>query len=314
MSPAEGQPASQPAAARTHAQRLASRDGYFEPESVIRRLGNTPVTPFLGGGAAVLLQVAHPLVAAGVADHSEFDRDLWHRLGRTLRALYVMTYGTKAEAEEAGAVVQAVHTHVRGSTREPLGRFPAGTPYSATTPELMLWVHATLVYASLSAYQRFVAKLTPDERECYYQQMSLVARLFGTPASVIPPTLGEFREYFHAQVDGDDLCVTRPAREIARVIFDPPLPAPMRLLVPAHRLATAALLPEKLRGAYGLRWTPFRELALPVAARSLHVGAIPVLRVASKIALRPRAVPSTRARHSSARSACGVSGDVISRV
>jgi uncharacterized protein (DUF2236 family) len=76
-----------PAAVRTHAERLRSRDGYFEPESVIRRIGNTPVTPFLGGGTAVLLQVAHPLVAAGVAAHSDYRHDLWRRLGRTLRAL-----------------------------------------------------------------------------------------------------------------------------------------------------------------------------------------------------------------------------------
>ena len=76
-----------------------SQDGYFAPESVIRRVGNSPVTPFLGGGPAVLLQGAHPLVAAGVVDHSDYGRDLWRRLLHTLRALYLITYGTKREAE-----------------------------------------------------------------------------------------------------------------------------------------------------------------------------------------------------------------------
>jgi uncharacterized protein (DUF2236 family) len=66
---------------RTHAERLTSRDGYFAPESVIRKVGNTPITPFLDGGPAVLLQVAHPLVAAGGAQHSDYRRDLWRRLG-----------------------------------------------------------------------------------------------------------------------------------------------------------------------------------------------------------------------------------------
>src|SRR5213592_2208788 len=136
---------------RTHAERRASRDGYFAPESVIRRLGSTPVTPFLGGGTAVLLQVAHPLVAAGVAAHSDYQHDLWRRLARTLRALYLITFGTRAEADQAGAAVQAVHTHVHGKTETQLGRFPAGTAYSAQDPELLLWVHATLVEASLSA-------------------------------------------------------------------------------------------------------------------------------------------------------------------
>jgi uncharacterized protein (DUF2236 family) len=113
---------------RTHAERLAARDGWFAPESVIRRVGNSPLTPFLGGGPAVLLQVAHPLVAAGVSAHSGFGGDLWKRLLHTLRALYLITYGTKAEAEAAGAAVRAAHARVRGRTRTALGPFPAGTP------------------------------------------------------------------------------------------------------------------------------------------------------------------------------------------
>src|SRR5919201_3200136 len=99
---------------RSHAERLASRDGYFPPESVIRRLGSSPVTPFLGGGTAVLLQVAHPLVAVGIADHSDYHHDLWRRLARTLRALYMITFGSKAEADHAAAVVRAVPRRVHG--------------------------------------------------------------------------------------------------------------------------------------------------------------------------------------------------------
>src|SRR6476646_2741481 len=102
---------------RTHAERLASRDGDFAPGSPIRRIANTPLPPFLGGGPAVLLQVAHPLVAAGVVQHSDFRNDLWHRLVRTLGALYLIAYGSKEEADRAGQAVQAVHEHVRGETR-----------------------------------------------------------------------------------------------------------------------------------------------------------------------------------------------------
>ncbi len=267
---------------RTHAERLASRDGYFAPESVIRRLGNSPITPFLGGGPAVLLQVAHPLVAAGVVAHSDFRNDLWRRLGRTLRALYLIAYGTKSEADKAGELVQAVHAHVRGKTRRRLGRFPCGTPYSASDPDLMLWVHATLVESSLAAYTRFVHGLTSDEEESYYREMSVVARIFGTPAGVIPRTLSDFRDYFAAQIDGDTITVTEPARDVAEVILDAPLPVPMRVLVPAHRLATAGLLPPRLRGEYGLRWSSLHELALPLAARSVRITTTPVLIAASR--------------------------------
>ena len=157
-----------------------------------------------------------------MVEHSDFRHDLWRRLLRTLRALYLIVYGTKGEAEQVGAVVQAVHARVHGVTRERLGRFPAGTAYSASSPELMLWVHATLVHASLGAYQRFAAKLTAHEEESYYQQMATVARIFGTAAAVLPRTLTEFRDYFDAQVEEGDICVTPPAREIASVIHDAP--------------------------------------------------------------------------------------------
>ncbi len=270
--------------ARTHAQRLASRDGYFTPESVIRRLGNSPLTPFLGGGPAVLLQVAHPLVAAGVVQHSDYRRDLWKRLARTLRALYLIAFGTKAEAERAGQAVRAVHAHVHGTTAMPLGRFPAGTPYSASDAELMLWVHATLVESSLAVYERFVSVLSPADKERYYQEMALVARLFGASAAVIPSSLAEFREYLEAQLAGPTITVTPPAREVAAIILEAPLPGPLRVLVPAHRLSTAGVLPPRLREEYGLRWTPLHELALPLAARSVRLAATPILLAASRVA------------------------------
>jgi uncharacterized protein (DUF2236 family) len=269
---------------RTHQQRLVARDGYFAPDSVIRRLGNSPVTPLLGGGPAVLLQVAHPLVAAGVVEHSGYGDDLWRRLVQTLRALYMIAFGTRAEADRAGEIVQAVHRHVRGRTRERLGPFPAGTPYSAEDPQLMLWVHATLVHCSLAVYDRFVERLAAEEQERYYGEMTVMARIFGTPAGVVPPTLADFREYFREQVDGDDITVTEPARLVADTILAARLPAPMRLLIPAHRLSTAGILPARIREEYGLRWSSLHELALPHAARSVRYTATPIMRAASRVA------------------------------
>jgi uncharacterized protein (DUF2236 family) len=255
---------------------MASRDGYFAPESVIRRLGNSPVVPFLGGGPAVLLQVAHPLVAAGVTEHSGYNDDLWRRLVRTLRALYLMAYGTKTEAEWAGEAVKRVHAHVHGSVD--------GAEYRADDPALMLWVHATLVHSSLAVFTRFVARLSADEEERYYREMAVVARLVGVPDGTVPATLGEFREYVAAMLAGPELRVTEPARDVARVIFAAPLPAPMRVLVPAHRLSTAWLLGPRLREEYGLRWSRGHNVALGVAARSVRMGAWPVLKAAARVA------------------------------
>ena len=149
----------------------------------------------------MLLQVAHPLVACGVVEHSGYDRDLWRRLIGTVRALYLIAFGDKAEAEQAGAAVRRAHARVRGTTATRLGPFPAGTPYSASDPELMLWVHATLVHSSLAAYQQFVQPLTDAELEQYHREMSTVAELFGTPARVLP------RSY--SGVPGVRRCATR---------------------------------------------------------------------------------------------------------
>jgi uncharacterized protein (DUF2236 family) len=154
----------------------------------------------------------------------------------------------------------------------------------------MLWVHATLVEASLAVYQRFVRALSPDEQERYYQEMALVARLFGTPAAVIPRSLATFRDYFAAQLAGETITVTPPAREVAAVILDAPLPAPVRLLLPAHRLATAGVLPPRLRREYGLRWSSIHQRALPLAARAARVATTPALFAASRLAPPTRAL------------------------
>ena len=268
---------------------MASRDGYFEPESVIRRVGNEAVVPLLGGGPAVLMQVAHPLVAAGVVRHSDFHEHLWHRLVGTLRALYLIVYGTKAEAEHVGDVVRAVHRSVVGRTKEAVGRYPPGTRYDASDPELMLWVHATLVHSSLAVYTRLVTPLSTDEQERYYRDMALVARIFGAPPDVMPPTLSDFREYLQQQLGGPDLLVGRAARDVAAVILRARVPAPLLPAVPAHRLSTAGILPARLRREYGLSWSPAHAAALAVAARSLRLVVSPLIVAAAYVAPIPQA-------------------------
>jgi uncharacterized protein (DUF2236 family) len=278
---------SRPPRRRTHRQRVVSRDGHFAPESVIRRVGNEPLVPLLGGGPAVLLQVAHPLVAAGIVRHSAYEEDLWKRFMRTMGTLYLIVFGSRREADRAGEIVRAVHAAVHGRTEEPLGPFPAGTFYSAADPQLMLWVHATLVETSLAVVQRFAGVLTEAEQEAYYQEMGVVARVFGVPSAVIPRTFADFREYFAARLDGPEIRVTAPARDVAGAILHAPLPRPLRAAVPAHRLASAAFLPERLRGEYGLRWSPAHAAALELSARPLRLAAMALLRAAERIAPSP---------------------------
>ena len=112
--------------------------------------------------------------------------------------------------------------------------------------------------------------------------MALVARLFGAPADVIPPTFDEFRLYLREEQSSRHIVVTTAALDVADVVVEAPVPGPLRLAGPAHRLAIAGLLPPRLRREYGLRWTRAHATALPLATRSLRLVVLPLARAADQ--------------------------------
>ena len=230
----------------------AMSDGYFAEDSVIRRIGNRSVL-MLGGSRALLLQAAHPLVAAGIVGHSRFDAEPWARLARTMTALYTIVFGTREEADRVGAAVQRVHTRVRGALAEDVGVFPAGTPYAADDPQLMLWVHGTLVDTGLAMHEAYLGPLDAGERAAFYREMSVVARIFGVPDSVLPRTLVDFGELRRDLLARGVLSVGADARTVAAAVLRPPVPLVLRPGVRALTLAGLALLPDDVRELYGLR-------------------------------------------------------------
>lgn len=248
--------------------------GYFPPGAPIRRIGAESVL-MLGGGRALLMQAAHPLVAAGIVGHSDYDADPWKRLGRTLLALYTVVFGTREEADRTGAIVQVVHRPVRGRLRETVGPFAAGTLYAASDPELMLWVHATLVDTGLVMHEAFVGPLSEAEREGFYQDMKTVARVFGTPAHVLPERLADFEAYLRATIAS--LAVGADARAVRAVVLHPPVPLALWPGFRALRPVTVGLLPAELREAYGLRFGRVQRLALETAERSARRALVPLL-------------------------------------
>jgi uncharacterized protein (DUF2236 family) len=231
---------------------VASAAPLFPPDSAIRRIGGESAL-LLSGGRALLMQVAHPLVAAGVAEHSGFTRDPWRRLARTMQAVYGIVYGTAEDADRIGRGVRRAHTHVRGVLREEVGRFPAGTPYRADDPELLLWVHATLVDNALEVHERFVGPVSPEDRADFYADMKVVGEVFGVPPSLLPATYDAFVAYVGGMLASGTLAVGSDARAVARAILDPPLPLPLRPTAVAVGQITTALLPEPLPALYGLR-------------------------------------------------------------
>src|SRR5437764_5598177 len=187
--------------------------GLFGPGSLTWRVNREGVL-LLGGGRALVLQVAHPLVAAGVAQHSNYREDPWGRLYRTLDIVTTIVFGTSEESEEAAARLHRVHSRVTGVADD-------GTAYEANDPDLLMWVHATLVDTSLLIYTTYVGTLTQAEREAYYQEQKLLGTRFGVPWERQPDNYADFSRYFDEVVHGGTLEVTDSLRDVAAATLRP---------------------------------------------------------------------------------------------
>lgn len=210
---------------------------------------NSEAAIALAGGRALLLQFAHPGVAAGVDEHSDFRNHPLPRLWRTLdRPLRVMFGDSPAAARQ----INRAHRGVKGPG------------YSAGDRELLLWVGATLIDSALDAYQRFFRPLTRAEREEFYRQSKALAPLLGVPESAQPDTYDEFAAYWAAMLTSDRLRVDDRARKLAAAALRPPVPLVPGMVWKPLEVLTAGLLPERLRDAYALPWRPREQRAYRV--------------------------------------------------
>ncbi len=247
----------------------AKDEPMFDPGAVIRRVTGEAF-PLLSGGRALLLQLAHPLIAAGVAEHGSFQEDPLGRLIGTLRFVDTVVFGTRAEAERAAEWLERLHTSVRGRTTEPTEHFPPGTRYSAVDPVLARWVFATLIETGLVSYLRFVAPLSEAERLRYYEEAREFARLLKVPEALIPATLGDLNDYMDWMIASGRIAVTDQARRLADEVLHPNLGGLPALTVPPFRFVTAGTLPEPLRTDYGLDWNPEKQLLLDGVSRVMR--------------------------------------------
>lgn len=249
----------------------------FGRDSVYWRL-NSRWSVLAGGPAAVLLQVAHPSVGAGVANHSSYKTDPFGRLERTLDSMLTISFGTPERREETLATLRTMHRRVAGTRAD-------GQAYRAADPELQLWVWATLGWVGLEVERKYVGRLSADERARFYDESKEVARAFRVPERLIPETLGDFHRYVDEVVAG--LEVTDDARDVAETVVRPKLPhAPGSLVVPLEWITTD-LLPASLRSGFGLA-----ELS-PVQRRVLRelrrVGRLVLPNLPAPLAVNPLA-------------------------
>ena len=243
--------------------------GLYSDDSLARRINRENVL-FLGGGRALLMQLAHPKVAAGVDEHSDFRSRPMYRLRRTIRLTMAIVFGDRETALTAARIVNQVHGRVRGRG------------YHAMDPDLLLWVHATLVDSALVTYETFVRRLAPAERDQFYQEMTLVGELLGVPRTHFPASIRDFDFYIARQIEDGTVRVGPIALDLGRLVVRPRI---FRLPGPAFlplEVITAGLLPPSLRRQYALPWGRGRRRAFELAVRTVpRIVAVtpPVVRV-----------------------------------
>jgi uncharacterized protein (DUF2236 family) len=227
----------------------------------------------LAWGRAILMQLAHPLVAQGVADHSSFRDTTVTRLRRlhgTIKAMLDLTFGHDGASKAAADRINAIHDRVHGRLSEVAGQWAAGTPYSATDPELLTWVEATLLDSMPLAYQQFVAPLTPDDIDAYCSEASAGSLRLRIPAGMVPASRAALHAYLQRVLDSEVLAVTTVARELAREVIDPPGARALWPAATVSRLASVGWLPPRIRAAYGFPWTTKDEARLQAWCRRIR--------------------------------------------
>jgi len=235
--------------------------GLYGPASEAWRLNREAMLLLGAGPRALLLQIAHPAVAEGVADHSDFRADPWRRLAGTLRSYLTVVFGSTPAARAEIRRLNALH---RGIT---------GAGYSARDPELSLWVHATLIDSTMAVYDAWLEPLSGARRSAFYAETRPIGRAFGVPDSLLPMDIEGFDRYLAGMLDATGpVRVSAVARGLAGVVLRPPL-APLAPLLPLPTGVTGAalerlpvsvyawtlwpsvgLLPASVREDYGLPW------------------------------------------------------------
>jgi uncharacterized protein (DUF2236 family) len=253
----------------------AADPGLFGPASVTWRVVREPLL-LLSGSRALLMQLAHPLVAQGVADHSEFESNPFGRLLATVRWVSIFVFGTTNEAVQAIEDLRRVHARIKGNLlpENATTRLRAGSPYSALDPVLDTWVYATLVDSMLTAHRALVGTLSQAEEDRFVSEWVRVADLVDARPEPVWETRPDLTAYIEEQIRSGRVTPVLASRLAARTVLHPPLPwvplAPVSALI---ALVSTGLLPAQIRSGLELAWSPSHEAllgALSIALRAVH--------------------------------------------
>jgi uncharacterized protein (DUF2236 family) len=229
----------------------------------------------LGWPRAILMQLAHPLIAAGVAEHSAFRggaAEAAMRLRHTVWAMLSLTFGSEDRRRQALSRIRSIHQTVHGTLDRRAGPFPAGTRYSAEDPALLLWVHATVLDSTVEMYQRVVRPLAAEDLDALCDGSAPLLIDLGGDPSTAPRTWKALRAYMDTIERSGVLAVTPAARAVADRVLRPTAgtrPVPFTGL---QRLLTIGLLPDAVRNAYGFPWDAAQQTRFTRALRLVRTG------------------------------------------
>lgn len=244
----------------SHAKKPESWD--ISPDSMAWRINGESIL-LLGWARAVLLQIAHPMVAAGVSQHSYFSKSTTARLKRTERTLnkmLEMTFGSADEVWKAAEYIDNIHARVYGKLNETSGPYAkAGMEYSARMVDLLKWVQATFTDSMIKSYELYIGPLTPAERDQYVKETSVLGPMLGAPAGFFPNSYAELQSYMQEMLDSGAIVVSNTAKELAEIVLAPLIPLPIldKLVNWYLLLPVSAMLPDFVRKSYKLKWSKF---------------------------------------------------------
>jgi uncharacterized protein (DUF2236 family) len=228
----------------------------MRPASDVSRRINAERLLLLAWTRAILLQFAHPLIAAGVADHSSFRGSTiaaFARLRHTVDAMISLTFGSDAERDAVVETIRSIHRGVHGTLVHQCGPFAAGTRYSAEDPALLTWVHATLIESIVVVYEELIAPLSPADRDGFCADAAELAVALGASPHVVPQSWNQLRTYINNRYESGEIIVGQQALSLSAALLSPRGPLG-RIGAPALSLLAAGLLPDDVRLQYGFVW------------------------------------------------------------
>jgi uncharacterized protein (DUF2236 family) len=240
---------------------------------MLRRVHDEHLVGLFYGQRALCIGALAPLNYVGTSEHSYAKLTPFKRLVHTAKAFEKIFFGSREEADRVLSYVNHLHKSVQGAIPEDAGIFPAGTPYSALDPELMLWTVAVMADSAQCFYELLVRRLSGAQREAFWQDYLRFGELFGMPRGACPQTYDDFRAWYRDKLASDEMFLTDEARYIGyATAFEIPMPAIQQPGKRVHDLLMLGSLPRRVRELYGLEYTPSQQAAFAATARAIRAA------------------------------------------